>query len=168
MKAAEWRKYSEAIGFDVYALLRDFEAAERENERMNARIGEEEERSDKIQEAAHRLEDRCVAAEEERNRERRHGEWAMRELGDKRKTLSLFMVALREEEFYGKAEQQRREAAEARVRELEAALTKILGWREYHDHLPERTAGAVVGFVESVASAALSPQEPQEKGESRE
>ena len=47
----------------------------------------------------------------------------------------------------------------AEVERLRAALTKILGWREYHDHLPERTAGAVVEFVEQTASEALRAKE---------
>ena len=50
----------------------------------------------------------------------------------------------------------------AERKKLREALTKILGWREYSDRLPERTAPAVVEFVEEVASQALAENELME------
>ena len=46
-------------------------------------------------------------------------------------------------------------------KKLRGALVKILGWREYHDRLPERTAQAVVEFVEEVASRVLTEVKEQ-------
>ena len=39
------------------------------------------------------------------------------------------------------------------------ALKKILGWREYHDHFPDRMPGQILEFCEETASAAIAAAE---------
>jgi hypothetical protein len=92
MKAAEWRKRFKGARVTAWnvlpwvdALLRDFEAAEALNQRLRTVIEDGEKYSEQVEDAAHRLEERCVAAEEERNAaekrakvERRHALWVER------------------------------------------------------------------------------------------
>jgi hypothetical protein len=205
MKAAEWRKRIWDVGLAAWPeeLLRDFEAAEAENERLRQEASrkhyERRHRKRNLQalvrlwrafdgalDAVHRLEDRCVAAEEERNAAEVR---AQTEEAEAKKfvqeTVRLVTLndKLRENELHliarAQAEQQRREAAEARVRVLDPALDAALLYRSAHDHkaiIGRRDkeeadkaiqkalcAGPHEDYVPT-GPAALSPQERGEEG----
>lgn len=156
MKAAEWRKrirecYPVGLNRGVsYDLLGDFEAAEAERDRWMGqsdidvhegmawfhRAKAAEAQAAALLDDAHRLSERCVAAEEERNvaearaeRERRHRYEDVERLRNWHEGIAGLVDALSDirtereaAEVRAQAEQQRREAAEERVRELEDAL----------------------------------------------
>jgi hypothetical protein len=151
MTAAEWRKRLRIRPewppeFD--ALLRDFEAAEAENERLrgeaNRKHYERRHRKRNLQalmrlwrawdgalDAIHRLEDRCVAAEEERNAYERQllavkacdGETAKAVAAEARAQAAE--AADMDHQAWWLEEKATRELAEARANTLEARLLDL-------------------------------------------
>lgn len=166
MKVAEWRASLSAyaqvthLSPDTEALLRDFEAAEAINviredtiRSLQRAVRDAEARAAAFLEDAHRLSERCVAAEEERNAAQRElavvdGLLARRfALDDCPQRYDKIAKAI---DYAKRAEaaEARAQAAASRAATLEARLLEL---------------ESLIGNT-----AALSPQEPQEKGESRE
>jgi hypothetical protein len=145
MKAAEWRKRIYAVYSDqddlsfLDALLRDFEAAEQicviqedTIRTLQRAVRDAEARAAQLLDAAHRLEDRCVAAEEERNAYERQllaavkacdGETAKAVAAEARAQAAE--AADMDHQAWWLEEKATRELAEARANTLEARLLDL-------------------------------------------